>query len=181
MKKIPTIFLRNHENMREILPEHHQDCGWVFAGEGVPTRKYDGTCCRIKDGEIWKRREIKQGKLQPDGFELANYDKVTGKTIGWMLANDEKQDRWHIEAFGDRNLPDETYELCGPKIQGNPEKFETHVLVAHSEATQYENIERTFNGIRDFLENMDIEGLVFHHEDGRMAKIKKRDYGQRRN
>jgi len=55
MKKIPTIFKRNPENMKEILPEQHPDCGWVFDGEGVPTRKYDGTCCRVKDGKLWKR------------------------------------------------------------------------------------------------------------------------------
>ena len=180
MKKIPTIFNRNPENMKEILPEPHRDCGWVFAGEGVPTRKYDGTCCRVKDGKLWKRRELKNGQPQPTGFELADFDDVTGKAVGWMPADDEKADRWHIEAFGDGNWPDGTYELCGPKIQGNQEGFETHVLVPHSEATQYNNVPRTFDGLRDFLETMDIEGLVFHHQDGRMAKIKKRDFGQRR-
>lgn len=180
MKKIPTIFKRNPDRMQEILNEQHPDCTWVFDGEGVATRKYDGTCCRIKDGKLWKRRELKKGKPQPEGFELADYDKVTGKTVGWMPVDDEKADRWHLEAFGDGNWSDGTYELCGPKVQGNPEGFEAHVLVPHSEATQYDNVPRTFDGLRDFLETMDIEGLVFHHPDGRMAKIKKRDFGQRR-
>lgn len=180
MKKIPTIFKRNPAYMKEILPEQHQDCGWVFDGEGVPTRKYDGTCCRVLNGQIWKRREIKKGKPQPEGFELADYDEITGKTVGWMPVIDEKADRWHLEAFGDGKWPDGTYELCGPKVQGNPEQFEAHVLVPHSEATQYDNVERTFDGIRAFLEKMDIEGLVFHHPDGRMAKIKKRDFRQPR-
>ena len=54
--------------------------------------------------------------------------------------------------------------------------FESHILIPHKNATQYDNITRTFDGIREFLKNMDIEGLVFHHKDGRMAKIKKRDY-----
>lgn len=180
MKKIPTIFKRNPDRMQEILNEQHPDCAWVFDGEGVATRKYDGTCCRIKDGKLWKRRELKKGKPRPEGFELADYDEVTGKTVGWVLIDDEKADRWHMEAFGDGNWPDGTYELCGPKVQGNPEGFEEHVLVPHSEATQYDNVPRTFDGLRDFLETMDIEGLVFHHPDGRMAKIKKRDFGQRR-
>ena len=26
---------------------------------------------------------------------------------------------------------DGTFELCGPKVQGNPERFETHQLVKH--------------------------------------------------
>jgi len=180
MKKIPTIFKRNPDRMQEILPEHNPSCGWVFDGEGVPTRKYDGTCCQVKDGRLWKRRELKKGQQHPDGFDLADYDEVTGKTVGWMPVFEAKEDRWHIEAFGDGNWPDGTYELCGPKVQGNPEGLESHVLVPHSEATQYDNVPRTFDGLRDFLETMDIEGIVFHHPDGRMAKIKKRDFGQHR-
>jgi len=34
--------------------------------------------------------------------------------------------------------------------------------------------------LRDWIKPLDIEGLVFHHPDGRMAKIKKRDFGFRR-
>jgi len=48
MKKIPTIFERNPENMREILTKPNKGCGWVFKGEGVATRKYDGTCVLIE-------------------------------------------------------------------------------------------------------------------------------------
>lgn len=39
---------------------------------------------------------------------------------------------------------------------------------------------RTFEGIREFLRWREIEGIVFHHPDGRMAKVKKKDYGMRR-
>lgn len=180
MKKTPTIFKRNPDNMAEVVNEPNPACAWVFNGEGVPTRKYDGTCCRVKNGELWKRRELKKGKAQPEGFELADYDETTGKTVGWMPVTDSKEDRWHLEAFWDGRWPDGTYELCGPKVQGNPEGFERHVLVPHSEATQYDDVPRDFDGIRDFLDSMDIEGLVFHHPDGRMAKIKKRDFGHRR-
>lgn len=181
MKKTPTIFKRNPENMKEILPEPNKVCAWVFAGEGVPTRKYDGTCCMVESSKLWKRREIKKSKAIPEGFKLADYDEVTGKTVGWMPVTDSKEDQWHTEAFGDGNWPDGTYELCGPKVQGNPEGFEVHVLVPHSDATQYDSVPRTFDGIKSFLDGMDIEGLVFHHPDGRMAKIKKRDYQLSRN
>lgn len=180
MKKIPTIFKRNPENMRELLSEPHPDCAWVFAGEGVPTRKYDGTCCLVKNGELWKRREVKKGKPEPEGFVLADHDEVTGKKVGWMLVTEDKGDRWHVEAFGDGSYPDGTYELCGAKVQGNPEEYEQHTLVAHASAIEYADVPREFNGLRDWLEKMDIEGLVFHHPDGRMAKIRKRDYGQPR-
>jgi len=36
---------------------------------------------------------------------------------------------------------------------------------------------RTFAQLRAFLTMSRIEGIVFHHPDGRMAKIKRRDYG----
>jgi len=180
MKKIPTIFNRNPENRKEILSAHNRNCAWVFAGEGVPTRKYDGTCCRVKDEVLYKRLEIKKGKPQPEDFELEDFDEITGKAVGWMPVTDSKEDKWHVEAFATGLWTDGTYELCGPKVQGNPEKCLTHVLVKHSTAYTYDDIERTYDGIRSFLNDKDIEGLVFHHPDGRMAKIKKRDYGQPR-
>lgn len=39
---------------------------------------------------------------------------------------------------------------------------------------------RDFDGLRAWLDGKDIEGIVFHHPDGRMAKIKLRDFGLRR-
>lgn len=180
MKKIPTIFQRDPERMQRVTDKQNPECGWVFDGEGVATRKYDGTCCLVKDGKLWKRREIKKGQPRPEGFEIADYDEVTGKTVGWMPVSDGKEDRWHVEAFGSGRHPDGTYELCGPKVQNNPEGFDAHILVQHSKAARYDNVPRTFDGLRNFLEKRDIEGIVFHHPDGRMAKIKKRDFEQHR-
>ena len=39
---------------------------------------------------------------------------------------------------------------------------------------------RMFAGLRAFLAGQDTEGLVFHHPDGRMGKIKLRDFGLKR-
>ena len=179
MKKIPTIFLRNPENMRELLNEHNPDCEWVFAGEGVATRKYDGTCCKIEDGKLWKRREIKPGKDIPELFVEEQLDTNTGKRVGWMPVDcNDKQDRWHCEAFDGQ--PDGTYELCGPKVQGNPERYEKHVLISHRDAQTYADCPRDMDGLIVWLTNHDIEGIVWHHPDGRMAKIKKRDFNLRR-
>jgi hypothetical protein len=178
MKKTPTIFKRNPENMKEILPEPHKDCGWVFAGEGVATRKYDGTCCLVESGKMYKRREIKNGTPPPYGFVEADHDEVTGKIVGWVPVDPANaEDKWHIAAFKE-GMKDGTYELLGPKIQGNPEGLTEHVLLKHSEAEQFADVPRTFDGIREWMEGRDIEGIVLHRPDGRMAKIKKRDYGQ---
>jgi len=184
MKKIPTIFKRNPEDMRSLLNEHHELCEWVFAGDGLATRKYDGTCCLIRDGDLYKRREIKKGKPTPDGFLLADFDEITGKTVGWLPV--DENDNWHKEAFilmrsfGDSNIKDGTYELVGPKVQGNLEDCDFHMLINHNDADIFIDVPRNYDGIKEWLADKDIEGLVFHHEDGRMAKIKKRDFGLKR-
>lgn len=179
MKKIPTIFKRNPDNMAEVLNEPHPDCAWVFAGEGVATRKYDGTCCLIEGGKLYKRREVKRGKVPPPDFVRADYDETTGKTVGWVPVDpDSKEDRWHAEAFSS-DLGDGTYELIGPKVQGNPESCDAHRLMAHENAEQLP-APREYEALAAWLEGRDIEGLVWHHPDGRMAKIKLRDFGLRR-
>lgn len=180
MKKIPTLFNRNPEHRQELLPEPNTLCDWVFAGEGVATRKYDGACCRVVDTLLWKRRELKPGQVTPPGFEDVDYDEATGKTVGWVPVGDGPEDKWFREAVANGPYPDGTYELIGPKVQGNPEGYSSHTLISHRTAPSYPEAPRTFDGLRAFLEPLDIEGLVFHHADGRMAKIKKRDFGLRR-
>ena len=178
MKKIPTIFKRAVD-MRFLLNEIHPDCEWVFAGEGAATRKYDGTCVKIENGQYFKRREIKPEKKAPADFIEEQFDETTGKTVGWVPVNADKENKYHMEAF-DPNLPDGTYELIGPKIQGNPEKSETHKLIRHADAEVFPDVPRQYHALAEWFKNKDIEGIVFHHLDGRMAKIKKRDFGLKR-
>ena len=180
MKKIPTIFKRNPENMRELLDQPHPDCLWVFNGEGIATRKHDGTCVKIENRGYFKRREIKPEKSIPQNFIQENLDSNTGKRVGWVpVSKEANEDKYHREVFV-YSLPNGTYELCGPKIQGNPEKFDKHILVAHNKAEQYKDVPRTMQGIKQWLVGKDIEGIVFHCQDGRMGKIKKRDFGMKR-
>lgn len=174
MQKIPTIFIRDPAtNLRHVKNEPHPDCGWVFAGEGVATRKFDGTCVMIRDGKMFKRREVKKGKPEPFGFELVETDPVTGKSVGWVEVGNGNEDKWHRDAFAGQ--PDGTYELCGPKIQGNPENCHVHMLVPHGNDVLVD-VPRDFLGIAYWLRDHEYEGIVFHHPDGRMAKIKKRDF-----
>jgi len=39
-------------------------------------------------------------------------------------------DKYHLEAHH-VYFDDGTYELVGPKVQGNPEKFDKHTLIRH--------------------------------------------------
>ena len=184
MNKIPTIFVRDWDGTigppaRLVLDLGADGCEWVFAGEGVATVKYDGTCCLIRDGRLFKRQEVREGKLLLEGFEVVGYDSETGKTVGWLPVGDGPEDKWHREAFTvDPPIPlrDGTYELVGPKVQGNPERFDHHALIDHSEAEQTD-APRDYDGLRDFFAGEDIEGVVWHHPDGRMAKVKAKDFG----
>ena len=178
MKKIPTIFERDFGNdPSRVLSKPNPVCDWVFAGQGVPTRKYDGTCCMFDGSTWWKRREVKEGKPDPEGFRLADADTVTGKRVGWEPVTE--LDRWHREAIETAPAEPGTYELVGPKVQGNPEGEQRHRMVSHAEAEILDDVPRTFDGLAVYLEDFPGEGIVFHHPDGRMAKIKRRDFGFR--
>lgn len=182
MEKIATVFVRDWEgDPSRVLDEVTPGCEWVFEGEGVATRKYDGTACMLLGGRMFKRHVVREGKERPDGFIETGYDEETLKTTGWLPVGSGPEDRWHQEAFGTLAFPplDGTYELVGPKVQRNPERFEEHQLIRHSEAEQL-IVPRDFEGLRALLRELDVEGIVFHHPDGRMAKIKGRDFGVKR-
>jgi hypothetical protein len=177
MKKIPTLYQRDPENMSRVLPIISPGCEWVSAEEGIATRKFDGTCCLVRNGALYKRYERRPNKSVPSEWEPADeIDEASGKQPGWVPVGPGPEDRYHRESFGEGMHPDGTYELVGPKIQGNPERFSTHTLVLHG-AEILPDCPREYVAIREFLYQNDIEGIVFHHSDGRMAKIKGRDFG----
>lgn len=185
MKKIPTIFERDWNGDRSrVVDKINPDAQWVFDGEGVATRKLDGTSCLIRDGKLFKRREMSFAEMTnknvPD-FEIADHDTTTGKVVGWVPVGDGPEDRWHREAFQDWQS-NGTYELIGPKVQGNPEGMKEHRLISHDAVDLIIDNppERTFEDIDTFLGMTDIEGVVYHHPDGRMAKIKGKDFGLKR-
>jgi hypothetical protein len=189
MKKIPTIFERDWKGDRSrVVDQINPAAQWVFDGEGIATRKLDGTSCMIRDGKLYKRREATAEQVQdnvlPGGFELVDQDPITDKVIGWVPIGDGPEDKWHREALADGSgWPDGTYELVGPKIQGNPERATSHKLVNHADPMLVVlelGGARTFNAIRAFFSDSDMEGVVYHHPDGRMAKIKGRDFGYKR-
>lgn len=175
MKKIPTLFNRD-ESRRYVTAEPNPACRWVFDGEGVATRKWDGTCAMVRAGRLYKRREVKPGKEAPADFELTEHDPNTGKSFGWVPVGDGPEDAAYREAWVWREETDGTYELVGPKVNGNPEGYGQHALIPHGFARPDVEPERTYDALRAWLTSHDWEGLVYHHPDGRMAKIKRRDF-----
>lgn len=181
MKKIPSLFQRNYDGDHLVRDEVVSEAEWVIAGEGVATRKWDGTACMVRNGRLYKRYDAKQGKTPPAGWEPCEEapDPHTGHWPGWVPVGISAEDRWHREAFaefeGGPTDGDGTYELVGPKVQGNPEKFARHRLIPHGDYI-LENVPCDYAGIRAYLSREEIEGIVWYHPDGRMAKIKRRDF-----
>lgn len=184
MKKIPTLFVRNENDRRYVTNRVSEGCEWVLAGEGQATRKFDGTCVMLdEDGRWWARREVKPGKTPPPNYLPVETDDVTGKTVGWEPIEQSAFAKYHAEAVqncGPGEGVTGTFELIGPKINGNPERCKDHLFVKHAYALDVDVPELTFDGIRKAvlaLADVDgCEGIVWHHEDGRMAKIKARDF-----
>ncbi len=188
MKKIPTVFERDDKH--QIAPRVTPGCEWVLEGAGRATRKWDGTACLVQEGKLYARRTYR-----PRGIGLADEGFIeTGEAgdavIGWVpVVLEAPAFRWHREGWlafvnDDRvHHGDGTYELVGPKVQGNPEGFVSHQLVKHGSVT-VPGFPRTFDAMRDwFLARIYadwIEGVVWHHPDGQMAKIKANDFGFRR-
>lgn len=185
MRKIPSLFQRNYDGDHLVRDEVVPGAEWALAGYAVPTRKFDGTCCLIRDGKLYKRYELKKGRTAPAGFEAAQEpDATTGDVPGWMPVGAGKEDQWHREAFASLSASDiedydgSTFELCGPKIQGNPEHRETHRLILHGNHPLPRALLHDYASIKAYLATHDIEGIVWHHPDGLlMVKIKARDFG----
>lgn len=200
MKKIPTLFKRefvNH-NVVAILPEVTPGCEAVLEGKTIPTVKYDGACCAIINGSLYKRYDAKQGKTPPDGaIPCCDPDPVTGHWPHWVKCDGTNPaDIWFFEAalheqhtikgvlssrgkqlLGVPTLRDGTYEAIGLHFQGNPYGLKEDILVRHGENVIAENFEPTFEGIKEYLRNNNIEGIVFWKDCKPLCKIKRRDFG----
>ncbi|MAH46047.1 hypothetical protein CMI37_09455 [Candidatus Pacearchaeota archaeon] len=177
MQKIPSIFKRDYEATRLCHDEVVEGCEWVLAGEGVATIKWDGTCCMVRGGVLYRRHALKRGKTMPAGWEHWSGDPEQKSGHGWRPVGEGPEDQWHRQAW--ENYPqteDGTYELIGERIQRDPYGMVGHTFRKHG-AIVVPAADRSFSGLLRLLRIIRHEGLVFHHPDGRMAKVKRRDFG----
>ena len=181
MKKIKTLFIREFENHRikSISQEAEESCKWVLDSEGKAFIKRDGTACIVIDGKLYKRYDAKHGKQAPVGaIPCQEADSITGHHPHWLaVCEDKPEDRIFTQTWKELGEPlaDGTYELCGEKVNCNYEKLIGHKFIKHD--SEPVDVERTFGGIKKWLENNEYEGLVFHRENGDMCKIKRSDFG----
>jgi len=179
MKKIPCLFARDFTDRRrpKLLRAVTPGCEWVLEGEGVATLKRDGSACAVIGGRLFKRYDAKKGKAPPvDAIPCGEPDSVTGHHPHWVPVGDEPESKWHREAWSRGPFVDDTYEIVGPKVNGGAEPFERHTLIAHG-SEPFENYARDFDTLAAILERSVVEGIVWHHPDGRMAKLRRDDFG----
>ena len=186
MKKIPTLFKREFEGHKivNILPEVTEGMEWVLKGEGTATVKIDGSCCAIIDGVFYKRYDAKKGKPVPEGAIKCQEeaDPITGHLPCWVKVDfNNPADKWFIEAEKNVNylstqlVEFRTYEAIGKHFNGNPYNLDYDTLVPHGE--EIIEVERTFEGIKKYLEENYIEGIVFWKDGEPKCKIKRSDFG----
>lgn len=199
MKKIPTLFKREFEghNIVRTLPEVTEGMEWVLEGEGIATGKWDGSCCAIINGKFYLRYDAKNGKPVPDNAIKCQEepDPITGHLPCWIPYDENnKGHKWFYVAYCntinipcDPNvmkkidhiptnmLPDGTYEAVGKHFNGNMYNFEDDFLVRHGMNVLF--VPRTYEGIRDYLKDHFIEGIVFWKDGEPKCKIKRTDFG----
>lgn len=167
MKKIPTIFQRDLSlKCTPVTDEINPECQWVFDGEGIATRKIDGVNIKVEDGKPYIR-------IKPDtkDYEEAEYKRFSAY-----------EDKYVSKAFHEgwsRFWDNGIYEAYGEGIRGNAEKVEGYHMVRIDPVDQalvIHGVKRTYRDLMGYFATHDIEGIVFHHRDGRMAKIKTKDF-----
>lgn len=186
MKKIPTLFERMFENHKivGITDKITHGCEEAFLN-GVATIKRDGACCAVINGEFYKRYDARVGKRKPPvgAIPCCDPDPVTGHWPHWVKVDkNDPGDKWFVEAyhrtvldFGSSYLISGTYEALGLHFQGNPYKLDHDILRRHGQETV--DIIRTFEGVKDWLETHEHEGLVFWLNNEPVCKIKRSDFG----
>lgn len=183
MKKIPTLFKRVFENHKivGILDEITPGCEYAFL-YGTPTVKMDGACCAVINNKFYKRFDAKPGRKVPEGsIPCCDPDPVTGHWPHWVeIDRDNPDDKWFAEAwdntwitYGSRYR---TFEAIGPHFNGNPHGFDRDSLEVHG-VREIGYLERTFDGVKEYLTKNEIEGIVFWFLGEPVCKIKRSDFG----
>lgn len=179
MKKIPTLFLRDPNNLSRVTTDINPDAAWLLETMAIPTVKKDGTNIRVDllDGylvDVQKRRNP------------TREEKARGQEPGYIPAHRDDPADKHIYAAVDATdfarWPDgwSSCEALGPKIQGG---IESNVPTLYPFSWAPDVIEIgiaiTYAAIKAYLEQYEIEGIVWHEQTGekRMCKIKRKDFG----
>lgn len=185
MPKLECPFVRKEINgFYVVTPEISDGYEWVFEDDSVMAiEKLHGTnvSIQITDGVIvgtWNRTE-----------RIPFFNKGKKHIIEGLLNSFE---RGYMEFLGDGQ---HFGELIGPKVNGNPYRIEEHLWIPfntfcqkHLKYKSWGKYPKDFKTISEWFkelmplywlmkhknkDNAFVEGVVFTHPDGRMAKLRK--------
>lgn len=183
MRKIPTIFKRDENNGGKIKNERVVPKSDLLTSKA--TEKIDGTNVRVT---VRNHMAVRLEKRR----NPSKLEKAKGIIDPWYTdASMSAEDKHIQEALKGTDLstiPDGEWsgEAVGPNIQGNPLNLEKNVIVFFSlgQCPVFEDVPDTFDGLKEWLpkqkskygKDCGIEGIVWHMENGNMAKIKTKDF-----
>ena len=196
MQVIPVLFKRIlHNNVKYIYNEIQEGCEWALLKKNIATVKLDGYPCLIKQGVLYKRHlrkliksltfNLRRVKISipvltsvPHGWVPIGCGPVasTGYWPGWLPVQKKSDDKIYLDAYKQSSFDDGTYELVGPDICNNPYQLQSVQLIAHMEQV-IENPPADFENIRLWLATNEVEGIVWHHQNGQKVKIRRKDFG----
>lgn len=158
----------------------------------VVTAKMDGTCCYIKDGQIFARQDVKKtiANAPSDWFPTAGTEPDRGgHIIGFRPLDRKRGDKWHLMAidatdsskarfleydkeakayyYVTRSIADfngKTCELVGPSVNGNKHALTKHAYIIHG-CVEVNAPWRTHKELKEWLsspEGILYEGIVIH-------------------
>lgn len=184
MQKIPTVFTYEPDKngLINITDKIADGCNEAFRN-GKALTKIDGCCCAIINDEFYKYDSVTNSKKVPkDAIPCHEFKTIGENTPYWIKINPlDPRDKWFVAAyetakFMNPKLENGTYEAIGPHFQNNPYRLSTDSLIKHTNTLEI-NVERTYKGIRDYLRDHNIEGIVFWLNDKPVCKIKRSDFG----
>lgn len=190
MKKMKPLFVKTYDKGKvtihnEITPGKE----WALEEGAVATEKIDGSACMILDGKLYARYDFKSNKKNlPEGAIPCQLeaDPLTGHFPHWVPVHDQPEYKWQREALGNSViLEDGSYEAVGPHFQSNPHEYEKDILIRHGWFVIGRSMfgeKMNFDSIREFLENNEVEGIVFYksinsNDPEDMCKVTRRDFG----
>lgn len=188
MLKLHSPFVRvTKEHRFVVTPEIAEGYEWVFSDDSViAVEKLNGTNVSIvvencEVTSIWNRTE-----------RIFPFHKHKTFIMKGLL---ESFDRGYVDGFADGQY---FGELIGPRVNGNPYNLEEHLWVPfstyarnHLAYKSWGKYPKTFEAISEWFKgnlfslfmlkrgvkkddpNHFVEGVVFTHPDGRMAKLRR--------
>jgi hypothetical protein len=182
MKKIPTIFKRDFNNNGRITQEYAIDP--ELFSMATATEKIDGMNVRVT---VRNHTAVRLEKRR----NPSKLEKAKGIEEPWYIdASQSSEDKWLQDSLSNTDLSqisdgEWSGEAVGPNIQGNPLNLLTNRIVFFSlgQCPVFENVPTTYEELKVWLPQQNskygmgkIEGIVWHCSDGRMMKIKNKDF-----